>query len=103
MPPFIQRRSLIFLSRYYDMLRATMLKYNFQARIGNMDGIFLAYHNTARIFGFQYLPRSELDERLFGSVELGENAFRLCVALLETIMEQIVNSFPNEVCMKQSR
>jgi hypothetical protein len=27
-----------------------------QVRIGDMDGIFLAYHNTARMFGFQYLP-----------------------------------------------
>ncbi len=29
---------------------------SFQVRIGAMDGIFVAYHNTARIYGFQYLP-----------------------------------------------
>ncbi|RKP24498.1 mitochondrial protein Pet127, partial [Syncephalis pseudoplumigaleata] len=33
-----------FEREYYDMIRAPMLKYNFQVRIGNMDGIFVAYH-----------------------------------------------------------
>lgn len=58
------------VSRYYDLVRSGMLKYrcvalrtgnvadhpSLQARIGNMDGIFVAYHNTRRMFGFQYLP-----------------------------------------------
>ena len=38
------------------MIRSTLLKYSMQARIGMMDGIFLAYHNTSRLFGFQYMP-----------------------------------------------
>jgi hypothetical protein len=29
----------------YDLIRAAFLKYSFQARIGKMDGIFLAYHS----------------------------------------------------------
>jgi hypothetical protein len=33
-----------------------LIRVSFQARIGDMDGIFVAYHNTARVFGFQYLP-----------------------------------------------
>lgn len=33
-----------------------LIKDSFQVRIGGMDGIFLAYHNTSRIFGFQYVP-----------------------------------------------
>lgn len=41
--------------RFYDMSRAAFLKYSMQVRIGDMDGIFVAYHNTARIFGFQYI------------------------------------------------
>lgn len=32
---------------FYDMVRATMLKYYYQVRIGQMDGIFVCYHNTA--------------------------------------------------------
>jgi len=45
-----------FEREYYDMVRSAMLKYSMQVRIGKMDGIFVAYHNTARLFGFQYLP-----------------------------------------------
>lgn len=41
--------------RFYDMSRSAFLKYSMQVRIGDMDGIFVAYHNTARIFGFQYI------------------------------------------------
>lgn len=40
----------------YELARSGMLKFSLQVRIGAMDGIFLAYHNTQRIFGFQYLP-----------------------------------------------
>ncbi|RSH92777.1 hypothetical protein EHS25_008223 [Saitozyma podzolica] len=80
----------------YDLIRAGMLKYSFQARIGDMDGIFVAYHNTARVFGFQYLPLSELDEILFGSTEMAERYFNLCVAVLEVIIKQIVAEFPKQ-------
>ncbi|EEB95415.1 hypothetical protein MPER_05620, partial [Moniliophthora perniciosa FA553] len=41
-----------FEREYYDLIRSAFLKYSFQARIGNMDGVFVAYHNTARMFGF---------------------------------------------------
>ena len=97
------------------MLRATMLKYSMQARIGAMDGIFVAYHSTAKIFGFEYLPlcvkwhndywpwtddgcRSQIDEHLFGSTEMADGAFRLCVALFENLMDSITSVFPNKVC-----
>lgn len=79
-----------------------------------MDGIFVAYHNTARIFGFQYLPlsvlsallsssplraisRTELDERLFGSTEMADQAFKLCVSSLEILLEEVVKPFPDQV------
>jgi len=49
--------------REFDDLIKTgaLLKYLFQARIGQMDGIFIAYHNINSLFGFQYLPLEELD------------------------------------------
>ena len=89
-----------------------------QARIGAMDGIFVAYHNTAKIFGFRYLPmyvnterswialtivRTEIDEQLFGSTELAESAFKLCVALFEGLMDEITTCFPGEVRNTQTR
>lgn len=52
-----------FEREYQDLIRTSaMLKYGFQARIGRMDGIFVAYHNVKKFFGFQYLPLEEIDE-----------------------------------------
>lgn len=46
---------------FFEVVRSTLLKYSLQARMGFMDGIFLAYHNISKIFGFQYLPLDEID------------------------------------------
>lgn len=46
---------------YFELIRSALLKYSLQARIGKMDGIFVAYHNISKMFGFQYLPLDELD------------------------------------------
>lgn len=52
-----------FEREYTDLVRTgALLKYSFQARIGQMDGIFIAYHNINSFFGFQYLPLSEIDD-----------------------------------------
>lgn len=48
----------------FELIRSTMLKYSLQARIGCMDGIFVAYHNISKMFGFQYLPFEEMDHIL---------------------------------------
>lgn len=79
----------------FDLSRSGMLKYCFQARIGDMDGIFIAYHNTARCFGFEYMPRSELDKRLFGSVDVADQVFALCVGFFERIMDLATGLFPD--------
>ncbi|EJC98163.1 Pet127-domain-containing protein [Fomitiporia mediterranea MF3/22] len=108
---------------YYDLIRSAFLKYSFQARIGNMDGIFLAYHNTARIFGFQYVPLEEMDRRLFGDylekkpngISLGQyetggtaagwRIFKKCVRLLEEIASEIAECFPGKsvTCLAETR
>lgn len=104
-----------FEKEYYDLIRAAFLKYkyvcfssvllfsrftgikSFQARIGNMDGMFVAYHNTARMFGFQYIPLEEIDTRLFGANDRGWRVFEKCVKLLEVLVEEIVDCFPGQV------
>lgn len=63
-----------FEREYYELAKSAMLKYSMQARIGNMDGVFVAYHNLAKIFGFQYLPLGELD-RLFHTVNSRNKRF----------------------------
>lgn len=85
-----------FEREYHDMVRAAFLKYNFQVRIGHMDGIFVAYHNTDKIFGFQYVSLEEMDMRLFGSRAMGDKVFRLCVRLLERLLDVATQAFPDE-------
>ena len=53
----------------FEMARVVMFKYSLQARIGNMDGIFVAYHNVKNILGFQYIPLSQIDSIFFGNVD----------------------------------
>ena len=64
-----------------------------------MDGIFVAYHNTARIFGFQYIPVPEMEERLYGPGPpgRGDKIFEKCVGLMEDLVNQMVACFPGEV------
>ena len=41
--------------------------------------------------------RADLDERLFGSSEMGGQAFNLTVSLFEALIKECVELFPNEV------
>lgn len=63
-----------------------------------MDGVFVAYHNTARIFGFQYVPLVEMDQRLFGEAPgVGDRVFQKCMETLELVSEEIISCFPGQV------
>jgi hypothetical protein len=85
----LQGRFESYEREFYDMMRSTMLKYLLQARMGRMDGIFLAYHNVQRIFGFQYLPIMEMDRAIHGQVHpcLGEQEFRVSLRMMEEVLE----------------
>ena len=61
-----------------------------------MDGIFVAYHSTARFFGFQYLPISVMDEALFGTTETGEQVFRLALGTLERVLDEAIKCYPEQ-------
>ena len=54
----------------FDAARIVMFKYSLQARLGNMDGIFMAFHNIKRFLGFKYLPLTEIDNYFFGDYNL---------------------------------
>jgi Mitochondrial protein Pet127 len=88
-----------FEREYYDMIRSAFLKYSLQVRIGNMDGIFVAYHNTKRIFGFQYISLEEMDLALHGSGEgdIGGREFQFSVKLLNETLDRAVRRFPKQV------
>lgn len=83
---------------YYDMIRSAFLKYSLQVRMGRMDGIFVAYHNIARIFGFQYISVEELDMALHGQPEpiLGDREFKLSLSLLDMMFDVATSKFPKQ-------
>ncbi|KAG6856418.1 hypothetical protein H0H87_004637 [Tephrocybe sp. NHM501043] len=86
-----------FEREYYDLIRSAFLKYSFQVRIGDMDGVIVAYHNTARMFGFQYISLQEMDDALFGpGTGVGDRVFNKCVGLLERVLEEAAACFPGE-------
>lgn len=56
---------------FFDLIRSSLLKYSLQARMGKMDGIFVAYHNISNIFGFQYVPLDEMDYIIHSDSDFG--------------------------------
>ena len=88
-----------FEREYFDMARATMLKYSLQVRMGRMDGIFVAYHNVERIFGFQYISLPDMDLMLHGQSNtcLGDQEFKSSVELLNKVLERATTKFPEQV------
>jgi hypothetical protein len=83
---------------YYDMIRAAFLKYSLQVRMGRMDGIFVAFHNTERIFGFQYISLPEMDLALHGKedVAIGDAEFKLSLELLNRVLDRATAKFPGQ-------
>ncbi|KAI4865333.1 Pet127-domain-containing protein [Hypoxylon rubiginosum] len=87
-----------FEREYYDMIRAAFLKYSLQVRMGRMDGIFVAFHNTQRIFGFQYIPLEEMDLALHGTSNktLGNKEYMLSLSLLNDVLDRAAKRFPEQ-------
>ncbi|KAJ5715105.1 mitochondrial translation protein [Penicillium malachiteum] len=83
---------------YFDMIRAAFLKYSLQVRVGRMDGIFVAFHNIERIFGFQYISLPEMDQSLHGTSDttLGDTEFQLSIKLWNEILDKVTARFPEQ-------
>lgn len=84
---------------YYDMIRAAFLKYSMQVRMGRMDGIFVAFHNIERIFGFQYISLPEMDSTIHGQwdTSIGDQEFQLSLDLLNKILDKATKKYPETV------
>ena len=84
---------------YYDMIRAAFLKYSMQVRMGRMDGIFVAFHNVERIFGFQYISLPEMDNTIHGQwdTSIGDQEFKISLDLLNKILDKATKKYPNTV------
>lgn len=88
-----------FEREYFDMIRAAFLKYSLQVRMGRMDGIFVAFHNTERIFGFQYISLPEMDSTIHGSSDttLGDQEFKISLDLLNKVLNRATEKYPEQV------
>ena len=88
-----------FEREYHDMARAVMLKYSLQVRLGRMGGIFVAYHNIARIFGFQYIGLDELDLVLHGQCDrtLGDQELASSLRILNDVFNRAIAKWPEQV------
>lgn len=86
---------------YFDMIRSAFLKYSLQVRMGNMDGIFVAYHNVERIFGFQYISLSEMDLALHQQEDtsLGDQEFKLSLELMNKVLDEATKKYPETVSL----
>ena len=56
-----------------------------------MDGAFIAYHNTKKIYGFEYVRLKEIITRLFGDQFNFDNTFLIISKLLTDINDYIIN------------
>ncbi|KAL0074325.1 mitochondrial protein Pet127-domain-containing protein [Phycomyces blakesleeanus] len=93
------------MSNYSDYLGYTLkrshglvesFERDFQVRIGHMDGIMVAYHNTSKLFGFQYISREEMDSRIFGTTKMGDEAFRNTLVLFEAVLDKATAKYPDQ-------
>lgn len=80
----------------YDAARIVMFKYSLQARMGNMDGIFMAFHNMKKILGYQYLPLTSIDNYFFGPLRLPRYSDRVFQRASEDTQDQ-ANTFNQNV------
>lgn len=81
---------------FFDMIRAAFLKYSLQVRIGRMDGVFVAFHNIQRIFGFQYISLPEMDQTIHAQSDttLGDTEFKMSLSLWNKILDKATARFP---------
>ncbi|SMR56639.1 unnamed protein product [Zymoseptoria tritici ST99CH_1E4] len=93
-----QGRWFSYEKEWFDMMRSTMVKYILQARMGQMNGIFVAYHNVERIFGFQYVPMADMDRALHGQTDptLGDQEFRASLDLMNEVLNKATAKYPEQ-------
>lgn len=80
-----------FEREFYDLVRGGLLKYIMQMKIGRMQGAAIAYHNTQKIFGFEYIKLEAMENRVFGCPEFSDVIFNSSLGLLEKVLDFILD------------
>ena len=86
-----------FEREYYDLIRGGFLKYIMQMKIGQMQGAAIAYHNTQKIFGFEYVPLEQMERRVFGCTEFSDVVFGTSLQLVEKILDFVLEDQHDEI------
>ena len=60
-----------------------------------MKGAFVAYHNTEKIFGYEYIPLKEIAFRLFGNEYNLDLTYKCLNEMFYHILETISGQFPD--------
>jgi len=81
---------------FYDLIRGAFLKYIFQLKIGGMDGALVSYHNTEKIFGFEYIKLDDMERRIFGNTKFSDVIFKASLKMMQETLDYIVKDFPGE-------
>jgi hypothetical protein len=79
---------------YYDLIRGAFLKYLFQLKIGGMKGALVSYHNTQKIFGFEYISLLDMERRILGNSNFSDIIFKASLKMIEEVLDQITSDFP---------
>lgn len=79
---------------YQDLIRTgALLKYSFQARIGQMDGIFVGFHNLQQFFAFEYFKLEDIDKVFFNDSDIAsyiaENQFKFSLEIWSHLLDII--------------
>jgi len=75
---------------FYDLIRGGFLKYIMQCKIGRSQGALVAYHNTQKVFGFQYIGLEEMEKRVFGCSEFSNVVFKSGLSMMEKIFDYVL-------------
>eukprot|EP00013_Stygamoeba_regulata_P023641 CAMPEP_0177643798 /NCGR_PEP_ID=MMETSP0447-20121125/8340_1 /TAXON_ID=0 /ORGANISM="Stygamoeba regulata, Strain BSH-02190019" /LENGTH=324 /DNA_ID=CAMNT_0019146103 /DNA_START=216 /DNA_END=1187 /DNA_ORIENTATION=- len=90
----LKNHRLSFETEFMDMVRASFPKNSLQMRIGGMKGLFVAYHNTADILGFETLTRDEVDCYTYGSPFAAEFFYKAALRMAEMMLDDLLRKLP---------
>ncbi|GAM22721.1 hypothetical protein SAMD00019534_058960 [Acytostelium subglobosum LB1] len=80
-----------FEKEFYDLSRSAGIKYSLQARIGDMAGLFICYHNTKRIFGSEFVSLDALEDVVFWGKHIANDSFNVTNSLLQIILDTMAS------------
>lgn len=81
---------------FYDLIRGAFLKYLFQLKIGGMDGAFISYHNTRKVFGVEYVTIQDIERRIFGNKNFSDIIFKASLKMLQETLDYLLKDFKDE-------